>query len=54
MTSKQVADWVAFGSLEQIGKDVPPDPHEIKASKQKAQRDKVEGGLRALKQKRDT
>ena len=52
MTSRQVADWVAFGKLEQIGADVPPDPDQVKQVKNKQQRAKVEGGLRALKDKR--
>ena len=52
LTSKQIAEWVAFGSLEQIGNDVPPDKEDVQKSKNKTQRAKLEGGLRALKDKR--
>ena len=48
LTSKQVADWIAFASLEQIGNDVPPDKEQIQKDKNKAQRDKFEGGMRSL------
>ncbi len=59
LTSAQVADWVAFGCLEQIGDDVPPDLAEVAKKKQEterataaAKRSQIESGLRKLKEKR--
>ena len=52
MTSKQIAEWLAFAKLEQIGEPVPPDPEQAQKNKNKMQRDKLEGGLMALRDKR--
>ncbi len=59
LTSKQVAEWIAFGTMEHIGADVPPDPDDIEKAKRKdeeakrkVQRAKIEGGLEALANKR--
>lgn len=52
LDSRQIGEWMAFGMLEPIGAPVPSDPEDEKKAKAQAQRDKVEGGLRALKQNR--
>jgi len=51
LSSKQIGDWLAYGMLEQVGHPVPPDPEAQAKARAKTQRAKVEGGLRALKEK---
>jgi len=52
MTSKQLTEWLAISTMEIIGEQTPPDPEEVARQKQAAQRAKLEGGLRALRDKR--
>lgn len=53
LTSRQVAEWVAFATLEPVGNAVPEDPEEVAARERKAKRAMFEGGMKALKEKRD-
>ena len=53
ITSKQLADWMAFATLEQVGEPVPPDKEKIAKAKKKEHRDKFEGGMRSLMTRRD-
>ena len=48
LTSRQVAEWIAYASIEKVG-----DPVEIKTEEgeQKARRSRVEGGLKSLVEK---
>lgn len=48
LTSSQVADWIAFSRLEQIGHPVYATEEEKEQEKIKAMRAKTESGLRAL------
>ncbi len=48
MTSRQIADWMAFATLEPIGAPVPPDKEDQEKAQAQAQRAKIEGGFRAL------
>lgn len=52
LDSRQIGEWMAFSMLEQIGQPIPVDPDDKARGEAKAQRAKVEGGLRALKQNR--
>ena len=53
LTSAQVAEWIAYATLENVGPPVPPDKEAQAEAKRKATRAKVEGGLRALKEKQN-
>jgi hypothetical protein len=48
LSSKQIAEWMAFGMLEQVGNPVPPDPEAVAAAKRKTQRQNFEAGMKAL------
>ena len=52
LNSRQIGEWSAFGMMEPIGQPIPSDPEQIQKDKNKTQRAKLEGGLRALKDKR--
>lgn len=52
MTSSQVAEWMAFARLEQVGNPVYEDEESATKRKRKDQRHNFEAGMRALQMSR--
>ena len=50
LTSRQVADWLAFATMEMVGNPLPPDKDAEKKKEQDANKNQVIGWLKSKAQ----
>lgn len=50
LSSRQVAEWMAFATMEQVGNPLPPEPKEAK-NDGKVKRARIESSLRIVKKR---
>jgi hypothetical protein len=48
LSSRQIGEWLAFGLVDPVGQSAPPEPEQETPQNM---RHRVEGGLRALRDK---
>lgn len=51
LTSRQVAEWIAFSTLEPVGEPFPEDEESKHERERKQKRANIEGTLRAVSKK---